>query len=286
MVTQPRLSLIHGRVAIPLGGRPVQIGRLPECDVLLDSWEISRRHARIIATPAGPLLVDRSRFGTLLNGLRIAAPTLLRDGDVIHIGDTDLQVSSQPAMPTPPSRSALAERASGWWRRFGPAELGGVVAAVASATLALHRGAGLWLAALAGALAETCWFYLALAIRDFRNARPGRGLGEVLLNLAREFGAAEAVDLLTRPLWFGLGLWLRPDWIGALLGKVIADLVFYGPVLSLWHWRLAVRSPRRADSARLRATTAVDFQVTTQGGRPPPPPRPAAEPRPEPGAET
>lgn len=260
-MTQPAISLVHGRVAIPLGGRPVQIGRLPECDVLLDSWEISRRHARIIATPAGPLLVDRSRFGTFLNGLRIVAPTLLQDGDVIQIGDTELLVSSQPTMPTRPPRSALAERVAAWWQRFGLAELGGMIAAVGSATLILHRGLGLWLAALAGAVAETIWFYLALAIRDFRSARPGRSLAAVVVNLGREFGAAEAVDLLTRPLSFGLGLWLLPGWTGALLGKVIADLVFYGPVLSLWHWRLAARSPIGEDVDRLRATTSVNLPI-------------------------
>jgi hypothetical protein len=259
LVTSPLLSLVHGRVAIPLGGRPVQIGRLPECDVLLDSWEISRRHARIIPTPAGPLLVDGSRFGTFLNGLRIVAPTLLYDGDLIRIGDTELRVSSQPAAPSRVPRSALAERFSGWWQRFGLAELGGMVAAVGSATLVLHRGGGLWLAALAGALAETFWFYVALAIRDLRSARPGLGLGDVVVNLAREFGVAEGIDLFTRPLWFGLGLWLLPSWAGALLGKVIADLVFYGPVLSLWHWRLASRSRIGADLDRLRATTSVNL---------------------------
>ena len=61
---RPTLVLRHGSRSLALAGRAVAVGRLEECEVLLDGAQISRRHARIVPTPEGPLLVDRSRFGT------------------------------------------------------------------------------------------------------------------------------------------------------------------------------------------------------------------------------
>ena len=74
------LALRSSASVRPLAGRAVAIGRLPDCDLILGGDEVSRRHARVVPTPEGPLLVDRSRFGTLLNGEQVVAPTLLRIG--------------------------------------------------------------------------------------------------------------------------------------------------------------------------------------------------------------
>src|SRR5262245_49410262 len=90
------LVLRCGTRQFPLSGYPVAIGRLPACDLTLEGAEISRRHARIVPTPEGPLLVDRSRFGTYLNGAQVVAPSLLGPGDVILIGRHDLQVELAP----------------------------------------------------------------------------------------------------------------------------------------------------------------------------------------------
>jgi pSer/pThr/pTyr-binding forkhead associated (FHA) protein len=70
----------------------VTVGRLPECDVVLESDTVSRRHAAIIPTPAGPLLVDQSRHGILINDERIQAPRVLAEGESIRIGDSVLLV--------------------------------------------------------------------------------------------------------------------------------------------------------------------------------------------------
>jgi pSer/pThr/pTyr-binding forkhead associated (FHA) protein len=75
-----------------LGGRPISIGRLIECDVVLSGDKVSRRHACVVSTPDGPLLVDSSRHGTLINGERMHAPWLLAEGDEVKVGVWTLHV--------------------------------------------------------------------------------------------------------------------------------------------------------------------------------------------------
>jgi pSer/pThr/pTyr-binding forkhead associated (FHA) protein len=69
---------------------PVTVGRRPDNDIVL-SWdsEVSRRHAHLLRTEAGWVLVDDgSRNGTYLNGERWTEQRALRDGDVLRFGDT------------------------------------------------------------------------------------------------------------------------------------------------------------------------------------------------------
>lgn len=270
-MTKSVLCLIHGDVTIPLTARAVAIGRLPECDVVLDGWEVSRRHARIVPTPAGPLLVDRSRFGTFVNQSQVIAPLLLTGGDVIRIGPTELRVATAPVAFAPRRSPRFGGRLAAWWRRYGPSEMGGAVACLAGALATLRAGAGIPVAALAGTVAELAWFYGSLAVRDLRyEARARRAAGrplnrhalsDVFRNLAREFGGAEAVDLVIRPVCLGIGLATVGGVLGVLAGKLAADSLFYGPVLSICHWRLAARAPQAAEPHRLRQTTAVPLAV-------------------------
>lgn len=271
-MTAPRLFLIHGAESVVLGRRGIALGRLPECDVMLDGWEVSRRHARIIPTPAGPVLVDRSRFGTFVNNNQVIAPLLLADGDLVRIGSAELRVANAPASGLPvrgegPPRSRLAK----WWRRYGPSEIGGAIAALVGALAALRAGGGTLAAALAATAGEVLWFYASLTLRDLRyeaneqrtagRAFDSRAAADVLRNLWREFGAADAVDLLLRPICFGVGLVTVGGAPGVLLGKLLADLLFYGPVLRIWHWRATRQAPTVVESHRLRPTSAVELPV-------------------------
>ncbi|HZU96271.1 MAG TPA: FHA domain-containing protein, partial [Planctomycetota bacterium] len=97
VVAEPaRLSFRDERgeiVSIPLDGRSIRIGRLEDCEVSLRDPRVSRLHARVEAASDHHLLLDaRSANGTLLNGLRIPAGSsfVLRDGDVITVGDTKI----------------------------------------------------------------------------------------------------------------------------------------------------------------------------------------------------
>jgi hypothetical protein len=274
-MTGPVLYLVHNGDSIPLHERGIAIGRLPECDLVLEGWEVSRRHARIHPTTAGPVLVDRSRFGTFVNNMQVVGPLLLADGDVLRLGANMLTVSRTPAPGLAVRRTpALRSRIGTWWARYGVSEAGGILAAVVGALAARHFGGGVPATAVAALLTETAWFYFSLAVRDLRyEARKHHAArrpfdrwaaADVLRNLVREYGAAEGVDLLLRPLCYGIGISLLGTVAGVLAGKLLADLLFYGPVLATWHWRLARRAPPPSDAERHRATMAVELPPMRQ----------------------
>lgn len=267
------LFLVHNGRATSLSSGAVAIGRLEECQVVLDGREISRRHARIVATPEGPLLVDRSRFGTEVNGFRLAAPALLRDGDLVRVGDYDLPVTAKPwefgIRPDPESPSAgWRTRVAEWRRRYGWSEAMAAGVAVLVALAATEAGASVLPTAFAATLAEAIWFYGTLTMRDIRRAGqeaarsgtdlPPKTAGALLREMVLEFGAAEAVDsLLLRPICYAAGLYWIGGAPGILAGKIIADLLFWGPVLSLCHWRFAARSIAQPSADRRRSTTSI-----------------------------
>jgi len=270
-MTHP-LFLVYKERAFPLSRGALAIGRLEECQVVLEGREVSRRHARIVATSRGPLLVDRSRFGTEVNGARLAAPALLQDGDRLRVGPYELTVTTQPlqlgARPDPDLPApGWAARLHAWRRRYGWSEGLGAVVAVLVAHTTLEAGLPILLAALAAALAEAVWFYGTLTLRDLRRERreasrrgarlPPTAATRLLRDLVLEFGVAEAVDsLLLRPLCYAAGLrWVGGVW-GVLAGKVVADLLFWGPVLALCHWRRAGPTPP-PPADRGRPTTAT-----------------------------
>jgi hypothetical protein len=78
----------------PLTGKPVVIGRLPECDVVLADPNVSRRHAEV--RPAGKGGADfevvdlGSTNGTRVNGMPLTGARLLRSGDKINLGATTI----------------------------------------------------------------------------------------------------------------------------------------------------------------------------------------------------
>jgi pSer/pThr/pTyr-binding forkhead associated (FHA) protein len=68
-----------------------RIGRDASNEIALDDSQSSRFHAVIQVTPAGCQLIDQnSTNGVRVNGLPIAQPTLVRSGDRIGIGNSEL----------------------------------------------------------------------------------------------------------------------------------------------------------------------------------------------------
>jgi sigma-B regulation protein RsbU (phosphoserine phosphatase) len=87
--TKKRLAIAKERLSI---------GRSRESDVFLPDQFLSRHHAEIRASSGGHYIVDLgSKNGTLLNGAKIDAEMLLREGDVITIGDHALIFSAADA---------------------------------------------------------------------------------------------------------------------------------------------------------------------------------------------
>ena len=84
------VSLTDGREYTVAGGS-LLIGREAGCDVVIESKSVSRRHAELVATPKGYLLIDSSTNGTIVNGERVQGQLLLARGDVIRCGDYDFR---------------------------------------------------------------------------------------------------------------------------------------------------------------------------------------------------
>jgi hypothetical protein len=265
------LILTRGPLSWPVDWRPLAIGRLPENDVVVGGDQVSRIHAYVVPTPDGPLLVDRSRHGTWINGKAMRAPWLLAEGDEVRIGKAVFRLRRGVRQGQGESAAVrvlgLSQRIGIWVRRYGPSEILGTVAAVATA-VSVRRVTGSTAAgAYAGSAAETLVFYAIMFLREsLRQAHQagarGRPYGSadllvVLREMLLEFGVAEAIDAFAlRPFCMGLGMhWLGPV-RGALAGKVAADVGFYGPVLALYEWRLVRGAATRQADRRRRTTSA------------------------------
>lgn len=81
-----------GAEPVPLRRRTVVLGRGEQATVRLADEQASSAHASISWSAAGYTITDHgSTNGTFVNGQRISAPTLLKVGDVIRIGRTELR---------------------------------------------------------------------------------------------------------------------------------------------------------------------------------------------------
>jgi ABC-type multidrug transport system ATPase subunit len=77
-----------GRVETPAGG--VKIGRATDNDIVIPDVLASRHHATLIPGPGGTEIRDhKSINGTFVNGQRVDS-AMLREGDVVTIGNIDL----------------------------------------------------------------------------------------------------------------------------------------------------------------------------------------------------
>lgn len=93
------------------------IGRLTECDVIIDEVLVSRMHARVYVSTEGVTLEDlHSTNGVFVNGQRIVHAVSLNVGDHALIGSREVtftEIGTDPAPPlssqAPPSASVIAE---------------------------------------------------------------------------------------------------------------------------------------------------------------------------------
>jgi ABC transport system ATP-binding/permease protein len=83
------LGTVH---EIPAEG--LVIGRDPECGIVLESPEVSRRHARVEPRGDRHSITDESTNGVFVNGERASRSHLLADGDVVQVGDVTFRFSA------------------------------------------------------------------------------------------------------------------------------------------------------------------------------------------------
>src|SRR5271167_1469598 len=97
---------------VPIGARPVCIGRSPDNDLPVDNLAVSTHHARVYYE-GGRLVVEDldSLNGTFVNDLRVERATL-HDGDSIWIGKHHIKVdaSGDTAIAFDSGRKASAPR--------------------------------------------------------------------------------------------------------------------------------------------------------------------------------
>ena len=96
------VSLTDGR-EYAISGSSLVFGRDATCDVVVPGKDVSRRHAEIVQTPKGYLVVDSSTNGTMVNDTRIEGQRLLARADVITIGEEKFRFYADTAAPPPAS---------------------------------------------------------------------------------------------------------------------------------------------------------------------------------------
>jgi pSer/pThr/pTyr-binding forkhead associated (FHA) protein len=105
---RPPTAGTGGRVVSLTDGREYAVdqslvfGRDAGCDVVITNKDVSRRHAEIMPTPQGYVVVDSSTNGTLVNGQRVHGQVLLARADVIRIGDHEFRFYADVAPTAPP----------------------------------------------------------------------------------------------------------------------------------------------------------------------------------------
>jgi two-component system, NtrC family, response regulator len=85
---------------VPLGRKPLVLGRSKDCDLQLVDPKLSRRHCQLLPAEAGGWLVEDlgSQGGTLVGGVPVQAPTPLRPGDRVQIGSMEMRLELRPAL--------------------------------------------------------------------------------------------------------------------------------------------------------------------------------------------
>ena len=109
------------REAVPVvdEDRGVVVGREPGCDCVVDSKEVSRRHARFFVRDGALMVEDLgSHNGVYFGETKAEGPTPVPEGVEIELGDVTCTVSSsaaQPARSQPqPVKAALSSAPSAW----------------------------------------------------------------------------------------------------------------------------------------------------------------------------
>src|SRR5216117_4256485 len=80
------VSLTDGREYV-ITAASIVFGREAGCDIVVAGKDVSRRHAEIMQTPKGYVLVDSSTNGTFVNDERVEAQRVLQRADVIRMGE-------------------------------------------------------------------------------------------------------------------------------------------------------------------------------------------------------
>src|SRR6184192_510037 len=105
------VSLTDGREYV-ITGASLVFGREAGCDVVVSGKDVSRRHAEIVHTPQGYVVVDSSTNGTFVNEEQVQGQRILARTDVIRIGEEQFRFYAEAAPLTASAAPAPALAAS------------------------------------------------------------------------------------------------------------------------------------------------------------------------------
>jgi pSer/pThr/pTyr-binding forkhead associated (FHA) protein len=109
------VSLTDGREYMIMASSLV-LGREASCDVVVPGKDVSRRHAEIVPSPKGYLLVDLSTNGVFVNEELVQGQRLLARADVIRVADESFRFYADAAPPAgagPPATAPPAAAGAG-----------------------------------------------------------------------------------------------------------------------------------------------------------------------------
>jgi pSer/pThr/pTyr-binding forkhead associated (FHA) protein len=79
-----------------LKGDQLSIGRSPDCQIMIEDMNVSRRHAELILTTHGYKIQNlNSKNGTFVNGKQVIGSLPLSPGDEVMLGSTTLFIFEQ-----------------------------------------------------------------------------------------------------------------------------------------------------------------------------------------------
>ena len=105
------VSLTDGREYV-ITGASLVFGREAGCDVVVSGKDVSRRHAEIVHTPQGYVVVDSSTNGTFVNEEQVQGQRILARTDVIRMGEEQFRFYAEAAPLTASAAPAPALAAS------------------------------------------------------------------------------------------------------------------------------------------------------------------------------
>ncbi|WP_433219751.1 hypothetical protein ACQP00_16075 [Dactylosporangium sp. CS-047395] len=157
-----------------------------------------------------------------------------------------------------------------WARRYVPAEIAGTVCAFIGTAVIYGLFTDRVLAAVAGTVGEIVGFYGLIATVEWRRERArGYGLRRTTTSTARlllaEFGVIEVLDsTILRPFFMYLGPGLTGGMgSGTLLGKLMADVAFYGVAIVSYELIRRRRKERAgAEEDTVELTRRVEDEIT------------------------
>src|SRR3990172_9569843 len=94
------VSLVDGREY--QAGTSLKFGRDASADVVISSSQVSRRHAEIVVSPRGYIVVDSSTNGSFVNGERVQNQRLLARADILRLGEEEFRFYADVAPAAEP----------------------------------------------------------------------------------------------------------------------------------------------------------------------------------------